>query len=79
LGRAFAICLGAAALGAVLLLLPEDLLGSDPLFSLNERHGPVRADAVGIVVILGGWLILTGLCGLAGAICARAGSRVRSP
>ena len=37
-------------------LLPEDLLGEGPLFSLNQRHGPGRADAVGLAFILGGWL-----------------------
>jgi len=39
-----------------MVLLPEGLLGGGPLFSLSERHGPGRADAVGLAVILGGWL-----------------------
>ncbi len=61
MGRAIAICLAATALGvALMVLLPEDLLGGGPLFTLNDRHGPGRADAIGLVIILGGWLYFQG-------------------
>ena len=57
MGRAVAVCLAATLIGAALMaLLPEDLLGGGPLFSLNERHGPGRSDTIGLIVILGGWL-----------------------
>jgi peptidoglycan/LPS O-acetylase OafA/YrhL len=39
-----------------MVLLPENLLGAGRLFSLNARHGPGRADALGVGVILAGWL-----------------------
>jgi len=38
-----------------MLLLPEDLLGDGRLFALNDRHGPGRADAIGLAVVAGGW------------------------
>lgn len=57
MGRAVAICLLATFAGVALMaLVPENLLGEGRLFSLNARHGPGRADALGVGLILAGWL-----------------------
>lgn len=56
LRHAAAIWLIASLLGiALMALLPEELLGGNKLFHLNERHGPGSTDAIGLLFILGGW------------------------
>lgn len=41
--------------GVVIVALPDS---GDRLFSLSEEHGPSALDAVGIVLLLAGWLLL---------------------
>ena len=56
--RALAIWLIATVAGvALVLLVPEGLFGDAVLFRLSDQHGPGIADAVGIAVMLIGWLI----------------------
>lgn len=51
-----AVWLASAAAGmALIVLLPEGLLGDGRLFSLSAGHGPSASDAIGVAVILAGW------------------------
>lgn len=56
--RALAIWLIASVIGAALIaFLPEHLFGGGDLFRLSARHGPSLSDGVGLLVIVGGWLL----------------------
>lgn len=41
---------------AVIGLTPENLFGSDRVLTLSDQHGPTISDAIGITLLLIGWL-----------------------
>jgi hypothetical protein len=40
---------------AVIVLLPDNLLGDRVMVRLSDRHGPTAADTIGVVIALAGW------------------------
>ena len=41
---------------AIIILVPENLFGSKQLFALSDQHGPTFSDAIGLLLLLIGWL-----------------------
>ncbi len=55
--RAIGVWLLLSAIGvAIIAFLPDGLLGSNRLFSFSQQHGPTLIDAVGIFIVLSGWV-----------------------
>jgi hypothetical protein len=48
-----ATCVGAA----LVVFLPDNLLGEGTLIRLSDRHGPTAADALGLAIAMAGWAI----------------------
>jgi hypothetical protein len=53
--RALLVGLPLIASGAIIVALPDT---GRRLFSLSGRHGPSLVDAIGIAVLLAGWLVI---------------------
>ncbi len=54
--RTWGIWLAATLTGIAVIALPDD---DHRLFSISDTHGPSAVDAVGVAILLGGWLLLT--------------------